>query len=219
MKVYRLVAFPLFLCSSLKSSWAFTRPHNFRAFSKSRDSHSQSQLGVMSTYMETMEAAASKALGRTVKLEPASGGEFSGGGGASTSAVVDTETGDKYFVKSATNKGSMLKAEYLGVKAMADTSTIQTPTPICFGQYDNRAFVLFEYLDFAGGGSQFELGVQLAKMHRTISDQGFGFQVDNTIGATPQPNLPWMDDWADFWDTHRLGKLVYHVSISLGLIS
>lgn len=162
----------------------------------------------MSSYLETMEAAASKALGRTVTLEPASGGGYSGGGGASTSAVVDQETGDKYFVKAATNKGNMLKAEYLGVKAMSETGAIQTPTPVCFGQHDNKAFVLFEYLEFAGGGSQFELGAQLAKMHRSLSDQGFGFEVDNTIGATPQPNLPWREDWADFWDEHRLGHML-----------
>jgi len=148
-----------------------------------------------------MQDAATKALGKPVHLEAASGGGHSGGGGASTSAVVDQETGIKYFVKSATHKGNMLKAEYLGVKAMAETNTIQVPTPLCFGNYDNQAFVLFEYLEFAGGGSQFELGVQLAKMHRSISEQGFGFEVDNTIGATPQPNLPWIDNWADFWGT------------------
>ena len=89
---------------------------------------------------------------------------MSGGGGASTSAVVDQATGDKYFVKSATNKGNMLKAEYLGVQTMSETNTIQVPTPIAYGQYDNQAFVLFDYLEFCGGGSQYELGVQLAKV-------------------------------------------------------
>lgn len=46
-------------------------------------------------------------------------------------------------------------------------------------------------------------------MHRSTSKNGkFGFEVDNTIGATHQPNLPWIDDWADFWDTHRLGHML-----------
>ena len=114
--------------------------------------------------MESLEAAASKALGRPVTFESARGGGMSGGGGASTSAVVDQATGDKYFVKSATNKGNMLKAEYLGVQAMSETNTIQVPTPIAYGQYDNQAFVLFDYLEFCGGGSQYKLGVQLAKV-------------------------------------------------------
>ncbi len=31
----------------------------------------------------------------------------------------------------------------------------------------------------------------------------FGFAVDNTIGATPQPN-GWMDNWVDFFRERRL---------------
>lgn len=54
---------------------------------------------------------------------------------------------------------------------MALTKTIQVPTPIAFGTHDRRAFVLFEYLDFCGGGSQYELGVQLAKVGLRV----FGF--------------------------------------------
>lgn len=93
---------------------------------------------------------------------------------------------------------------------MADTNTIKCPRPIAYGDYNGRTtFVLFEYLEFTGGGSQYELGQQLAKMHRKQSENGeFGFHVDNTIGATPQPNLPWMDDWAEFWDQKRLGHML-----------
>jgi fructosamine-3-kinase len=165
------------------------------------------------TMLDVMSDACSKALGKQVKLEPASGGGASGGGGASTSAVVDPETGTKYFVKSASaasGGGKMLRAEYEGVKAMADTNTIRVPRPIAYGEGGprNTAFVVFEYLQFCGGGSQYELGQNLAKLHRSVSDKGFGFHVDNTIGATPQPNMPWMDDWRDFWDTHRLGYML-----------
>lgn len=118
------------------------------------------------SYIDALSSAASEALGRTVILESTSGGGFSGGGGASTSAVADKETGEKYFVKAASGEFDMLKAEYLGVKAMAETNTIQVPTPIAFGQHESRAFVLFEYLDFTGGGSQFELGVKLAQVKK-----------------------------------------------------
>ena len=123
-------------------------------------------LRMSGSYMDALSAAASAALERPVTLESTSGGGFSGGGGASTSAVVDKETGAKYFVKVAAGEYDMLKAEYLGVKAMAETNTIQVPTPIAFGQHESRAFVIFEYLDFAGGGSQFELGVQLAQVNK-----------------------------------------------------
>lgn len=169
---------------------------------------------------DTMSLAVSKALGRQVELVATSGGGASGGGGATTSIMVDKISGDKYFCKSARNKYNMLMAEYLGVQEMADTKTIRVPTPIAFGQHEQtgQAFAIFEYLEFVSGGAggkkgkknhHYELGVQLAKMHRHVSESGFGFHVDNTIGATPQPNLPWMDNWADFWIEHRLGHMLH----------
>ena len=55
-------------------------------------------------------------------------------------------------------------------------------------------------------------------MHRCTSPNGhFGFEVDNTIGATPQPNVPWNPDWADFWDTHRLGHMLQLTNNAGGL--
>ena len=169
------------------------------------------------TLLDVISEACTKSLGRPIKLVPTSGGGYSGGGGAQTSAAVDEFTGQKYFVKSASaasgGGGKMLRAEYLGVKEMADTNTIKVPTPVAYGEGGmlNTAFVVFEYLDMGGyGGSQRELGRQLAQMHKCASNKhkGFGFHVDNTIGATPQPNLPWMEDWAEFWDVHRLGHML-----------
>ena len=181
------------------------------------------------TFLDTVSAAASESLGRDVQLKPTTGGGASGGGGASTGALLDPETNTKYFIKSARNGYDMLRAEYEGVKAMADTSTIRVPTPIAFGKHEegpagnSRDFCLFEYLEFCGGGKsgQYDLGVALAKMHQQgVSPNGekpFGFPVDNTIGATFQPNLPWHSNWADFWDEHRLGhmlKLTYNANMS-----
>ena len=122
------------------------------------------------TFIDAMSQAASEALGRKVELIATSGGGASGGGGASTSAVLDTLTDTKYFVKSARGNLKMLRAEYEGVKAMAETNTIQVPTPIAYGEYTptNQAFVLFEYLKFCGGGSQYELGVMLAKVGAVV---------------------------------------------------
>jgi hypothetical protein len=158
------------------------------------------------TFMEALSKAASEALGRTVVLSPSGGGGASGGGGgASTSTVTDgTNT---YFCKAASDR-DMLYAEYTAVRALADTHTIKVPTPIAYGEYQNRAFVLFEYLQFCPGGSQYKLGRQLAALHQHTSPNGkFGFDIDNTIGATFQPN-GYMDTWEDFWDEHRLGHML-----------
>ncbi|KAL3926141.1 MAG: hypothetical protein SGARI_005697, partial [Bacillariaceae sp.] len=163
------------------------------------------------TFIDTVSKAVSDSLGHSVELESTSGGGASGGGGATTGALIDRETNTKYFLKSARGGLDMLRAEYEGVKAMSETGQIQVPTPVAFGEHQatSQGFAVFEYLDFCGGGSQFELGENLAKMHKEgINPDGkFGFHIDNTIGATPQPN-GWEDDWADFWDNHRLGHML-----------
>ena len=164
------------------------------------------------TFMEALsDAVKEQTEAEAVEMGPATGGGAGGGGGASISAAVDKVTGTKYFIKSAnlsSGGGKMLKAEYLGVKEMSEAGAIRVPTPIAYGEWNGRGFVVFEYLNFCGGGNGEERGRQLARMHRKISEKGFGFHVDNTIGATPQPNLPWKDDWADFWDEHRLGHML-----------
>ena len=230
------------------------------------------------TPTETMSKAVSEALSQPVELVSMNGGggglSSGGGGGATTAIVTDKLTNAKYFVKSARNKYEMLRGEYTGVQAMANTNTIRVPTPIAYGKHEttHQAYCIFEYIEFVSSigrdGLQFQLGVELAKvrsfvtmfflgtpsdyallglsfrfvfdgyclsteqkkvtvvvssfwktwtffdiqhlppkklqMHRHTSEQGFGFVVNNTIGATFQPNHPWMDDWAEFWDECRL---------------
>lgn len=161
------------------------------------------------SYIDYVSQTVSEAVGTLVELESTMGGGYSGGGGAQTGAIKDAITGKRYFIKAARDGADMLQAEYFGVKEMSDTNTIRCPRPVAFGVYEptNMAFCVFEYLEFCGGGSQDELGRQLAKMHRHFSDKGFGFHIDNTIGATPQPN-GWKDTWVDFWLEHRLGHML-----------
>lgn len=45
--------------------------------------------------------------------------------------------------------------------------------------------------------------VSLLVQDPTARSGKFGFPVDNTIGATPQPN-GWMDNWVDFYREKRL---------------
>ena len=217
---------------SSSSSRAFVTTSRI-TFSKRTNSNVSRKKLLMMSFLDTVSNAASEALGKDIQLVSTIGGGSSGGGGATTGAVLDTNTNTKYFIKSAASRNGydMLRAEYEGVKAMLNTNTIRVPTPITFGTHKetNQSFVLFEYLEFCGGGSQYELGVALAKMHKdglsSISSNSnnkdgdgrggdgggggkFGFHVNNTIGATFQPNLPWYDDWADFWDEHRLGHML-----------
>ncbi|CEM39525.1 unnamed protein product [Vitrella brassicaformis CCMP3155] len=164
---------------------------------------------------EALSEALTQALGHTADVELVSGGG-GGGGGASVGIIVDKSTGTKYFYKSAGSGASaqMLEAEYKGVKDMADTKTIKVPDPICYGTFGNggsRSFVIFEQLNMGrsgGGENARRMGTNLANMHRSLSPNAkFGWHMDNTIGATPQPNQ-WCDTWVDFWDEHRLGHML-----------
>jgi len=107
-----------------------------------------------SPLLEAMSQAVGQALYKDASactLEPTTGGGSAGGGGASTGAAKDTKTGAKYFYKSTGHWGlEMLLAEYKGIKAMYDTKTIRTPTPVAVGTSDNNAFVVFEYLTMGG---------------------------------------------------------------------
>jgi len=155
---------------------------------------------------EAAGAELSKTLGRSVTLDRVGGGA-AGGGGASVSTALASD-GTKYFVKHGRlDDFAMLSAEATGVRAMYDTGTIKVPEPFCAGTSDSNSFAVFECLDLGGGRSDAlsaEMGRQLAAMHRAESPSGeFGFEIDNTIGATPQPN-GFMGTWAEFYVERRL---------------
>ena len=97
----------------------------------------------------------------------------------------------------------MFVAEAAGLQAMADTNTIRVPRPVCHGVADGQSYLVLEYLPFGGSSSARALGELLAAMHQHSSGR-FGFDIDNTIGATHQDNTP-DDDWISFWQQRRLG--------------
>ncbi|CAM9472895.1 unnamed protein product [Chrysoparadoxa australica] len=157
----------------------------------------------------TLSSAIAKNLGSDYAANFASSG-FGGGGGASVGTITDAnKEGPKLFYKSTNMQGfDMLNAEYQGVKAMYETGTIRVPKPICLTNVGEKAFLVFEHLDMGGRGNAGLFGRQLAQMHKATSANGqYGFAIDNTCGATPQPNS-WKATWAEFWDEHRLGHIM-----------
>jgi len=76
------------------------------------------------------------------------------------------------------------------------------------GTSDSTAYLVFEKLSLGGYGDAARYAKELAAMHTTRSPNNkFGFHINNTCGATFQPNS-WTDTWADFWDEHRLGHML-----------
>ena len=115
--------------------------------------------------------------------------------------------GLKYFVKlNQASQVEMFAAEALGLKQMYETQTITVPQPICWGTTGNSSYIVLQWLNLASGtnDSWAEMGRQLAAMHRQGTNNSFGFEVNNTIGSTPQINS-WMDNWAKFFAEQRIG--------------
>ncbi|KAL6649088.1 hypothetical protein ACP70R_013312 [Stipagrostis hirtigluma subsp. patula] len=141
-----------------------------------------------------------------------------GGGCINTAQRYDTDAGS-FFVK--TNRRidpSMFEGEALGLKAMYDTKTIRVPLPYKVGSLPTGgSFIIMEYIEFGRSrGDQSALGRKLAEMHKAaISDKGYGFYVDNTIGSTPQINT-WTADWIEFYSKHRLGYQLELISRRFG---
>jgi len=128
-------------------------------------------------------------------------------GGCINSAIALSNSTQTYFVKlNQAAQVAMFEAEAAGLQEMVATHTIRVPQPICWGTVETSAYLVLEYLELGGRGSPAwgVMGRNLAAMHRVSSTNGFGWKLNNTIGATPQPN-PWTEDWLTFWQQHRLG--------------
>jgi len=110
------------------------------------------------------------------------------------------------FVKTARGRDSdsMFKGEALGLTAMREAApSLAVPKVCTYGDAGGGSFIIMEYMKFTSGSDMRALGTAVGEMHLHGTADRYGFQVDNTIGGTPQPN-PWMDDWPEFFKLHRL---------------
>lgn len=144
-------------------------------------------------------------------IETSTGNGFSvdrqqvvGGGSINNAFILSDSKRGQYFVKTNhSGQAAMFEAEARGLQELADSNCIRVPRPVCHGDDGSQSYIVLEYLDMSGHAEQVALGKQLAEMHKVTMPQ-FGWQIDNTIGATHQPNKM-MDDWLEFWRKQRLG--------------
>ena len=154
-------------------------------------------------FWQTVAAAISEASGEP--FSPETRREV-GGGGISGACLLAQGT-RRYFVKMNDADGAleMFAAEHAGLEEIAASATLRVPRPLCHGRACGHAFLVMEYLETgpACEDSQARLGRGLAAMHRHRAER-YGWQRDNTIGATPQINIP-DGEWLNFWRERRLG--------------
>ena len=126
------------------------------------------------------------------------------GGYINQTLRIEGKDGRQFFLKlNEIRKYPVLQSEVAGLSAIAATRTLRVPTVIAHGTTGIHSYLVLEYLKLHTHGDARLLGSQLAAMHRCTSAR-FGFEHDNHIGATIQPNA-WMDDWITFLHERRLG--------------
>ncbi len=148
--------------------------------------------------------------GITDAIAKATGGPFqivahsgSGGGCINRTYVLTGSDGTRWFVKlNHANRLAMFQAEAAGLDEIRASATFRVPAPLCTGSDAGESWLVMEYLTLTGQGDAARFGQVLAALHRHRAAR-FGWHIDNTIGATPQPNQAG-DDWIDFWRDRRL---------------
>ncbi len=127
-------------------------------------------------------------------------------GGCINEAYCIADDNQHFFVKlNSADQLSMFEAEAAGLNEINRSQTLRVPRPICWGKNDRHAWLVLEYLEIkqSSKNNAAALGSGLAAMHKFCGRQ-FGWQRNNTIGATPQINSL-STNWTQFWRTNRLG--------------
>ncbi len=125
------------------------------------------------------------------------------GGGCINSAAKISDGQQIYFVKlNQAARREMFEAEAAGLAELAASQTIRVPKPLTVGCSGAQSFIVMDYIALGGRTDEAAAGRQLAALHRTTRSD-YGWERDNTIGATPQFNT--LDsNWCDFFCKQRL---------------
>lgn len=129
------------------------------------------------------------------------------GGCVSEVQKVTLDDGRALIVKVAPSAlQHQLEAEQQGLRALAATRTVLTPQPLIMCVQGAHAALVMTFLVPAvwTPAAWIRFGEDLARMHAQAVGGRYGFDHDNFIGSTPQPN-GWHDDWVEFNQVNRLG--------------
>lgn len=142
------------------------------------------------------------------------------GGDINQHFVISNGT-QQYFVKLNTlDAYQNFESEAFNLSVLQKHSSIPCTQVVALGTTITHAFIVLNYLNFSSPLPHhwFELGKQLAQMHKDTQHGQFGWEFDNYIGKTIQPN-PWMSNWRTFFSEQRIGwqlQLLQEKSIKIG---
>lgn len=116
----------------------------------------------------------------------------------------------RFFVK--VNKKRQLlnfESEVEGLQHLKDTQLFRVPKVITIGTVSDHSFLVLEHISMTQGDedSWFQFGANLATMHKEQTQEMYGWQEDNYIGQSPQPNK-WHKKWGVFFAEQRIGFML-----------
>ena len=116
----------------------------------------------------------------------------------------------RFFVKiNDKNQLTNFEAECAGLEHLQKAELFRVPQAICLGTVSNHSFLVLEHINMQPGSKKawFEFGQNLAQLHKLQTQQMYGWQEDNFIGLTPQPNK-WRKKWGTFFAEQRIGFML-----------
>lgn len=127
------------------------------------------------------------------------------GGSINESFLFKLQDGRRFFVKTharASQFPAMFELEAKALGMLAETKAIHVPRPLAW----DEDFIIMEA--FSEGRARHDwqelMGQRLAQMHQSSQLTKFGFEADNYLGTSLQPN-DWAENWLGFWRDQRLG--------------
>ncbi|AVR04577.1 fructosamine kinase family protein [Pluralibacter gergoviae] len=115
--------------------------------------------------------------------------------------------GKDYFVKSDERELlPVFTAEADQLELLSRSKTVRVPEVYAVGSDRDYSFLVMEYLPTRplDAHGAFQLGQQLARLHKWSDQPQFGLDYDNHLSTTPQPNA-WQRRWSTFFAEQRIG--------------
>ncbi len=125
-----------------------------------------------------------------------------GGGDVAAAYQVETDVRRVFLKVGAVDHP--FDAEALALAELAATQTLRAPRVLARGTAAGAGYLLLEWIDLGDSGDWDAAGRQLAALHACTQSR-YGWNRDNTIGASPQSNSP-SANWAEFFREQRLRR-------------
>ena len=126
------------------------------------------------------------------------------GGDISAAWRLPTRDGPVFLKSGPPAAVDMFDAERAALAELNAAGAVRVPRPLALVSTAGASVLALEWLDIRAADSDASrlFGRQLAALH-AHTRPSFGWDRDNTIGATPQSNKP-CDDWVTFYRCERL---------------